>query len=396
MNYHALAILLVAAVIPPVHAADTLPLIVDEECSTALCLRSPEGFFLLRSSFRVQLDAASYNNDSGTQLGNGTNIRRARISTNTRLGQSINAKFTYDLSRDGLSGIRDAFISYTNPGEWLQGLRIRAGHFKEPFGMERLTSVRDLAFMERSLASALTPERNTGLELHHYDRHWTATTGIFIPGTSDEDSSIRYGTSARITLAPLSSTGNIAHIGASIAHRSLDSSRNVRFRQRPESRVSDQRLIDTGHFSANHYNFYGLESAWAKGPWSLQAEYIRANFNRSGSKPDISFNGWHIDAGWILTGEGQSYNKEKGTFGRLRPDRNDSSIWQLGLRLSRLDLNDADIEGGRQKNLTIGLTWYANHYLTVMTEYVQVLDISGGEFDNASPAALQARIQLVY
>ena len=45
--------------------------------------------------------------------------------------------------------------------------RVRAGHFKEPFGLEELTSARYITFMERSLVNAMVPARNIGMELRN-------------------------------------------------------------------------------------------------------------------------------------------------------------------------------------------------------------------------------------
>ncbi|MCS3903066.1 phosphate-selective porin OprO/OprP [Methylohalomonas lacus] len=381
---------------PPVAATTDRPSQSEPSCQTVFCLTDTRNDLRLEGNLRLQLDAAAYRDDGAARLDGGTNVRRARFSARAQLGDAWTAKFTYDVSKDGVSGIRDAFVSYTHPKGRLERLRIKAGHFKEPFGMERLTSVRDLAFMERSLASTLTPNRNMGIELHRHDRQWTATAGVFVPGTSDDNDNIRHSASARATLAPDHSDGRILHFGAAIAYRSLDSSRSTRFSQQPESRVTDLKLVDTGAFAARDYVFYGLETAWAQGPWSLQADYIHAHINRPDSFADVGFQGWHIDAGWILTGEAQPYNSTKGTFGRLRPAPGAPGIWQLGLRLSELDLNDAGINGGRQRNASLGLTWYSNHYLTLSTEYVQVLNIDGGAFDGARPSALQARVQLIY
>lgn len=364
-------------------------------CEPPFCYVSPDEWFAWNIAARLQVDLSGYRNAQSTSLGSGTNLRRARINPSARFGDLL-FDFTYDFARDGIQGIRDAIVQYTGFGI----LRLQAGHFKEPFSMERLTSVRDLAFMERSLATGLAPDRNTGFEVHAHTRHWTAAVGYFLPGTADNTTDMRDAVSARATYAPRSEDGDILHIGASFSHRMMGASNVVEFRQRPESNTTDVRLVNTGTFLASDYTLFGTEAALARGSWAIQGEFTYAHINRTGGGPNLGFYGWHIDANWYLTGEGQPYNHEKGTFGRMRTANpvfhGGRGTWKLGLRLSGLNLNDRDIEGGRQHNLTAGATWFLNQYVTIIGEAIQVLDIKGGAFDGTRPTVLQTRVQIVY
>lgn len=370
-------------------------------CESLFCYSSSDDFLQFESGTRLQLDRGMFFNDNRTDFTNKWNVRRARLSSSAQIGEHLSIDFTYDFARDDRSAIRNAFIRYTSA----QNNRFTVGHFKEPFGMERLTSVQDLAFLERSLVSELTPSRSFGIEFHKHTLHWTAALGMFTTGTESSSNDTKFGTSARMTFAPQSHAGKILHFGLGVAHRNTDSQQEVRFRQRPETRNTDIRLIDTQTFMADSYTFLGVESAIARGSWALQAEYIfshigKARTDQTDTGENIHFSGWHIDLTWIASGEPQPYNHEKGTFGRLRPaysvQHGGWGAWRLGIRLSQLDLTDAVIIGGRQQNLSAGVTWVLNRNISLSSEYVKVLQLDGGEFDHVTPAIFQSRLQILY
>ncbi|WP_430009476.1 OprO/OprP family phosphate-selective porin [Methylophaga lonarensis] len=382
------------------------PLLAEESAKTAkcplpLCYQSADSQFAWQLGTRLQLDAGWFDNDRHSDFSDGTNVRRARLNAKVDFGEYWMMELTYDFARDGRSAIRDAILRYRNDN----GYRFTLGHFKEPFGLERLTSVRDLAFMERSLSSLLSPTRAFGVELHHHSRHHTRAVGIFRTGTETGFADSRYGITARATFAPHSDDGDIQHFGLAVAYRNNASSGEMRLRQRPETRISETRLIDTGNFFARDYWLFGLEKAIAIDSLAVQAEvnYLLvpdARLNQQPGKHTLGFYGWHVDLSWILTGEPQPYNHEKGTFGRLKPARNiehgGPGAFRIGLRLSSLDLSNRHVSGGHQHNATLGLSWILNPNISVLTEYVKVLRVSGNDQRGAEPALVQARLQLVY
>ena len=64
-----------------------------------------------------------------------------------------------------------------------------------------------------------------------------------------------------------------------------------------------------------------------------------------------------------------------------------------------LDLNDGPVTGGEEKNITIGLNWYANSHIRVMANYILVdndiyADDAGDVTGNDDPDIFQMRLQV--
>jgi phosphate-selective porin OprO/OprP len=89
---------------------------------------------------------------------------------------------------------------------------------------------------------------------------------------------------------------------------------------------------------------------------------------------DPSFSGYYAYASYFLTGEHRAYKNSSGTFDRVKPKTNfgkgGTGAWEVALRYSGLDLNDAPIQGGELEDITFGLNWYLNPNVRAMFNYV--------------------------
>ena len=56
-----------------------------------------------------------------------------------------------------------------------------------------------------------------------------------------------------------------------------------------------------------------------------------------------------------------------------------------------------DINGGKESNISLGLNWYLNDQLRVMTNLIKVLNVDrpGNEFDGEDPWIFGLRLQWV-
>ncbi|MEE8579977.1 MAG: porin, partial [Myxococcota bacterium] len=105
----------------------------------------------LKIGGRIMLDAAAIHQDNDVEAaigGNGTGVefRRARLFVSGTLYERLIFKAQYDFA-DGEADFADVYMG-------LKGVpalgTVRVGHFKQPFGLEQLTSSKYIVFMERS------------------------------------------------------------------------------------------------------------------------------------------------------------------------------------------------------------------------------------------------------
>ncbi|MBX9629446.1 MAG: OprO/OprP family phosphate-selective porin [Burkholderiales bacterium] len=188
----------------------------------------------------------------------------------------------------------------------------------------------------------------------------------------------------------------LLHLGAS-GSLTIASDSEVRYRARPESFIAPY-LVDTGNIKSRGAAFVGTELVWMSGPFTLQGEAMVNRIN-DGDR-SIYLTGLYATTSWMLTGEEAGYNKAVGVPDRIIPTRDFSwkestwGAWQLGLRLSYVDLDHGSANGGRMTEATAGLNWWWNRYLRWMFNYNYAI-VEGGSTPGHLQV-LQARIQLMY
>ena len=213
--------------------------------------RSADGAFTFRLRGRIQVDAAAYDGgavgEGGDKAkpGNGTEIRRARLSVEGRVWNDWEYELETDFGEDEPELV-DAFIRYIGYEPW----SFRIGHIKEPFSLEEQITNLDITFMERALPNVFAPDRSVGIDAHTYGDHWTFTTGFYGEGADNKEAQDEgFAVTGRGTYAPILEETRIVHLGGSLTYRNTGDEDEVRLRARPESHISDVRFVNTDDIS---------------------------------------------------------------------------------------------------------------------------------------------------
>lgn len=361
-----------------------------------LAVSSSDGDFTTQIGGRLQLDAAHYSGQP--KMGDGTEVRRAYLTLKGTMYRDWGYRLQYNFADTGGNGkgLLDAYVDYKG----LDDLDVRVGHFKEPFTLHEATSDNFVTFIERAFIAAFSPGRSMGVMAHYAQRDWTWAVGVFGEDVSEKGrtSDEGWALSTRATITPIHTQNRLLHIGIGANFRDMGGLDVVRFKQRPESHVTDINIIDTSLVSdTSSVSKLGVELATTMGPFSAQAEYIRAHAERKGLE-NLDFDGWYLETSYFLTGESRQY--KHGKFGRPKPKsvvgKGGIGAWQLAVRYSTIDLTDGSVIGGEANAVTIGVNWYPTSTLRFTANYVDVLSVDGGLYDDMEPSVFQVRSQWAF
>jgi phosphate-selective porin OprO/OprP len=303
-----------------------------------------------------------------------------------------------------LSGIENAYLSYTGIKPFGGTLAIEGGVFDLPYTLDEASSSNDIPFMERA-ASGITATNIAAGDFRsafgtrwYDDRFWAGayvtgpTTGaihsassINPPGTTEQ-----YGVIARAAGQVVSGKDYSLHIGGDAEwliqppHNLIANTQTLTLSDRPELRIDPTVLISTGAIpGVSGAQVYSAEVAGTYGPLFFQGEYFWYNVDRNAfaPMPSLKFQGGYAEAAYVLTGETRPYLPASASYGGIAPANPFSlngggwGAWEIAGRYSTIDLNNAlglpsGIAGGRQTIYTLALNWYINRNVRLMLDYL--------------------------
>jgi phosphate-selective porin OprO/OprP len=337
-------------------------------------------------SFKVggfaQVDGGVFRDDLRDHP-DGSNVRRARLNVSGVIAKDFKYKIENDFAGN-VSALTDVYLEYAG---W-EPVSLMVGQFKEPFGLETLTSDLFTTFIERASPFAFSPDRKIGVQVATYGTtdpigSWTATLGAFgsgtsTPGPTDDEARDITG---RLTWAPFASKTEVLHFGVAASHRIPDQSAtdSMIFSARAENNLSNNAAdvsISSAVTQIDHVDLLGLEASGVYGPFSLQGEYVKADISRHFGLAEPTYKGYYAEASYFLTGESRTYNAKQGKFDRVSPKWQFSpkegqwGAWQIAARFSDLDLNDQGVNGGDMKDTTFGLRWIPQSNIALTANYI--------------------------
>ncbi|MDZ4372741.1 MAG: porin, partial [Phenylobacterium sp.] len=287
----------------------------------------PDGSkFAIRSV--IQFDAASYDEQGGaTDLNSGTNVRRARLGIEGTFAKRWNYGFMGEFGGGGGNEnvvLNQAWLEYA--GWTVDGLkdpiRVRLGAWATPTGLEDATSNTEATFLERAAVAEMVRnlaggDARSGLGVFAKGERWygsaVLTGGVAgVPSAQEYDEQIGY--LGRFAVSPVGAEDWAIHLGANVQGilRVADTgagaatTRQLRFRERPELRVDGTRLVDSGALNADGMTAYGAEVGAFFRNVQVSAEAFRIDVDRLGGF-NPRFDGWYVQGAWTLTGEHQAW-----------------------------------------------------------------------------------------
>lgn len=290
-------------------------------------------------------------------------VRRARIYVKGTYGDwGYKAQFNVAESNGTNGGsAEDLYIRYKGFGD-LANLTI--GKQKEPFGLEEMTSSKDISALERSaMTEKYARGKNAGVQLHGVGKNWTYGIGVFEADGDKDNDFANIATTARVIFTPLKSDDALVHIGVGYTDVNAD-------------------------IATDESDALGFELAGTYKSLHAQAEYF------DGTQGNIDVDGFYVQLGWIITGETRPY--KNGVFKRVKPSR-DSGAWEAVLRYEDGDgkYSDIGLGSGDGEQTTVGINYYANTNVRLGFSYMdgEIVDTSGSTI---SGDEMRLRVQLTY
>jgi len=315
---------------------------------------------------KIHFDAF-YGIKDSDYFSNGFNNRRTRIGIKSEIADSRNAIIEIDVA-DGVLSPTNIFMQFKLKND----ANICLGHFKVPQGLNELTSSDYIAFVERATPNNLfSDSRRIGIAYEQYLDLFGFKTMIFGRKLGARDMLNRdmpIGGAFRGFASPKTGTGRL-HIGTSIVYENLMDNNEVIFSDNPEARDSKGgsiKFIGTKVTDVNQTLKPGIELLYINGPFLIEGEVFSAVINRNFYDSPL-FYGYYLQSRYVITGENHSYSK--GSYKGLNSNR-ESGAWEVALRYSFADLNDAGITGGKQRNISLGINYYLTSKIRFMGNVV--------------------------
>lgn len=403
-------------------------------------VKSGDGRFTAALRGRFHFDTVNYLQDANDHevatpatsldLGSGSSFRRAQFGIEGKVFKDFDYEMRFNFGGNGAESagtINILRVAYTG----IPDFRINVGAIQPIFTMDDATSSNDITFLERAsvinsfLGAFGGSDARRGVELTYQRENFLfggdnvilsgAFTGAAIgtahgptaPAASSDDEGTQI--LGRLAYRIYSDADTNIQIGVDAAQvlslqgKAAKDLRTLSFGDRPEYRMDDTQLVSTGSINADGATLLGFEAGanfrnfYASGEYySWTVDRQDALLNPAAAKQDPEFNGWYIQASWMLTGEKKPYaaksgSNSMGVWGAPKVavpfslDGNSWGAWELAARYSTVDLNweegnpgtaivaaDGRVRGGEQTISTIGVNWYLNNSIRLMFDYSHV------------------------
>lgn len=304
-------------------------------------------------------------------------------------------------------------------------------------GLENLTSIKTMTFMERGPFGDLTDAGFVlAAQATHVGRNWSVRAALQGDSINRTDVSAgaynvnnakeRSGAMVRASWAPVKAPTETVHLGGWARYRDAGGETAFTYSSAGNSGYRPQTstggvLLSTGAVGKSDMTL-GLEAAWARKNLSVQGEVANVHVNRIATALSAANGGqdFNVVAGyaavsWFPTGEARPYNAG-GLFGKIKVlhpiDKGGMGAYELALRYDYGDLSDmspnsatalANQSGlataGTYKGVTAGLNWYPYSNVRFMANVTRakINNRPVGTLENdADVTVFQARTQIEF
>jgi phosphate-selective porin OprO/OprP len=367
-------------------------------------IRSGDGNFQLNFRTLLHADGRFFGGDRQDGIADTFVAQRVRPYIDATMFRFFDVRITPDFGQ-GRTVLQDAYVDLRFRPE----LRLRAGKFKAPLGLERLASASDLQFIDRGLPSTVAPNRDVGLMVHgdvlatRVSYAAGVFNGVADGGSADGDDRDSKEVVARLFAHPFRRTArktleglglglaaSYGHQRGALASPALGSYRTsgqVFFRYRNDATAPGTVLADGAHLRISPQGYYYHRRLGVLAEHVFSSQQVR----RAAAVARIGVTAWQVSGSWVLTGEDASY---RGVTPRhaFEASRGSWGAFEIVARYNQLTI-DRDAfpifaapgsSSQASRALGGGVNWYLNTALKLSADYEHVR-FTGGAPSGSRP-----------
>jgi phosphate-selective porin OprO and OprP len=381
--------------------------------TNAVGWQSPDGRNEIQLHGRINYDIgiAGYKPDTSAtpvrSLLTGTNMRRLELGFSARIEEDWGADMAYQLGTgggDSFSDVKKGFVLAKLSYQGFKPLVIETGYQAPPFGLDDASGPENWIFNEYATAQQIANVaggvgRGTPLLLKAGQGRWFATAALttYLSG-ADHTVAAPWNVGARAAYHVWQSGDDYVQLGGNY-QRILSPMQKLTLSTWPEYRLDMNKpltqVLGSVANPVDKAETKGLEAVLSWDSLLVASEYFFLDTDQRNLGGN-SFQGYYVEAAYVLTGERRHYNPNTAGYGKPLPlhpvsiSRGGWGAWEVAARWGSMDLNDKwsrgttnplAVNGGRQDNFVLGVNWYP----TFNTKF-QLNWIHGGLYDRYSTA----------
>lgn len=253
---------------------------------------------------------------------------------------------------------------------------IFVGRTKEGYSQSKVMVGYAIWNQERSMSIDVIPILADGIKYLGYfpKQKIMVNLGVFTDWVSRSQSfsTYKFQTVTRIAWLPgyKDETSPLLHIGFNYRYGETKDG-ELQLRSKPEDTNSPY-FVETEKLKAGSSNSYGAELYYRNGAFMAGTE-IHAHQLSSAENANPLFLGGEAFLVYNFSGETRPYYSKLGCFGFLKVKKSvfkgGSGAWEGILRFSSLDLNDANVYGGKVWRFTPAVNWYLSDNIRFTLTY---------------------------
>ena len=324
--------------------------------------------------------------EAGSEFG----MRRARLIFKGKIDDDLSFKMMPNFNNSKKTvELFNAFIRYS--GFALADVTV--GRFKEPFGMEALSSALWTQTLERSsITSKPMPILaglfiDSGVMVSHHKQNYGWAVAAVKDGAEDEFGKDLIGFTGRFYGAPIQSFDRLLHLGISHAVRDFSSSINTQWKA--PLGVAPARKFEWLNVPTENVVQTGIELAMAYKGLGFQSEWMRGEFDAV-SEADL-----HTDSGYITltyNSKGNMRKYRKGVFGSYTNIQSPLLEWVAKFDHQRVNQNG--VEDKKADTMTLGVNAFMSQRFKLGVNWVRTSTKGFGLPESGK--ALISRIQVKF